>query len=132
MSSAVTNLAQIADFVSERARSVGLDEEQVFEVQMAVDEACANAMEHAYGGRSDGQVHVCCYSSNDEFVVRVTDFGKPFDPERVPQPQIDAPLEEREIGGLGLFFMRRLMDRVEIRSSQTGNQVLLAKHRKTP
>jgi serine/threonine-protein kinase RsbW len=127
--SALSNLAQIAEFVSDQARSAGMGEDQVFEVQMAVDEACTNAMEHAYEGRLDGEVRICCYSEDHQFVVRIIDFGKPFSPEDVPAPRTDVPLEEREIGGLGLFFMRQLMDRVEIRSSEQGNEVVMAKRK---
>ena len=129
--SELSNLAQIAEFVTDRARRMGLGEDQVFEVQMAVDEACTNAMEHAYEGRSDGEVRICCFLEDHQFVVRITDFGKPFSPDEVPAPRIDAPLEEREIGGLGLFFMRKLMDSVEIRSGDQGNEVVMVKHRST-
>jgi serine/threonine-protein kinase RsbW len=125
--SELANLAQIAEFVSDRARLMGMGEDQIFEVQMAVDEACTNAMEHAYEGRLDGEVRICCYTEQDRFVVRVTDYGKPFSPDDVPAPRTDAPLEEREIGGLGLFFMRKLMDRVEIRSNEQGNEVVMVK-----
>jgi serine/threonine-protein kinase RsbW len=123
------NLAQIAEFVSELAASWGLHEDDVFAVQMAVDEACTNSIEHAYGGRDDGQVHVCCYVEDDQFVVRITDFGESFDPSSVSSPDVNAPLEEREIGGLGLFFMRKLMDSVEFLSSGSGNQVIMRKRR---
>jgi serine/threonine-protein kinase RsbW len=129
--SELSNLAQIAEFVTDQARSAGMDEDRIFEVQMAVDEACTNAMEHAYEGRSDGQVRICCYSENHQFVVRIVDFGKPFSPDDVPAPRTDAPLEEREIGGLGLFFMRQLMDRVEIRSNEQGNEVIMIKIKST-
>ncbi|MBC7235267.1 MAG: ATP-binding protein [Chloroflexi bacterium] len=133
MSSKLANLARISAFVSEQARLVGMTEDQIFEVQMAVDEACTNAMEHAYGGREDGEVRVCCYTEGDDFVVRVTDFGEPFDPDAVPQPRLDVPLEQREVGGLGLFFMRKLMDRVDIATTKgQGNQVVMYKRHRKP
>jgi len=122
------NLATIAEFVSEQARLAGLDEDQVFEVQMAVDEACTNSMEHAYNGQGDGELRVCCYVESDDFVVRVTDYGRAFDPSVVAAPNLSLPLEEREIGGLGLFLMGKLMDRVEYRANgKEGNQTLMRK-----
>lgn len=130
VASELTRLAEISDFVGEAATRAGLDEGQVFQVQMATDEACTNSMEHAYEGREDGQVHVCCYIEDDAFVVRVTDYGKPFEPERVPQPDITLPLEERSIGGLGLYLMYRLVDTVEFgRDTDGGNRVTLRKRR---
>jgi len=131
VASELRNLAAIADFVSEAAARAGLDDTQVFEVQMAADEACTNSMEHAYEGREDGRVQVCCFVEDNVFVVRVTDFGKPFEPETVPVPDITLPLEDRSVGGLGLFLMRRLVDEVQFsRDSTGGNQVTLRKRRR--
>lgn len=131
VTSSMANLAKVADFASERARLAGMGEDQVFEVQMAVDEACANAMEHAYKGRQDGEIRVCCYVEKDDFVVCVTDYGKPFDPSSISAPDLSASLEERDVGGLGLFFMRALMDGVEFRSGPIrGNEVIMRKHRR--
>ena len=131
VASQLDKLAQIADFVGEAATQAGLDEDQVFEVRMATDEACTNSMEHAYEGREDGQVRVCCTTEDDSFVVRITDFGRPFEPTSVPQPDINLPLEERSIGGLGLFLMYRLVDDVEFGQDGNGaNIVTLRKRRK--
>jgi anti-sigma regulatory factor (Ser/Thr protein kinase) len=129
VSSQLTNLAQIAEFITQRAALAGLDEEQAYAVQTAVDEACTNAMEHAYEGRADGEVRICCYQEDCDFVVRITDFGKAFDPATVPVPDVSAPLEERTAGGLGLFLMRRLMDSVEFHFDPVqGNEVVMRKH----
>ncbi len=131
VSSQLENLARIAEYISERAALAGLNEHQVFEVQMAIDEACTNSMKHAYEGREDGEVSVCCYVEDDDFVVRVTDSGKPFDPTAIPPPDLSSPLEDRQEGGLGLFLMRELMDSVEFHAGPgVGNQVIMRKRRK--
>lgn len=128
VSSRLLNLAAIAEFVSERAHVAGLNENQVFDVQMAVDEACTNAMEHAYEGQPDGQVRVCCYTESDDFVVRITDYGRSFDPSAIAPPDLLSPLKDRPVGGLGLFLMKQLMDRVEYCSdAQSGNQTVMRK-----
>ena len=128
--SCVANLSQIAEFVAEQARLAGLGDDAVFDVQMAVDEACTNSMTHGYEGRQDGLVHICCGIEPRAFVVRVVDYGRPFDPDSVPSPDVGAPIEERDIGGLGLYFMQQLMDSVEFRFDPTqGNQVIMRKHR---
>ncbi len=130
VASHLSALSQISAFVSERAALAGMDEERVFAVQMAVDEACTNCMEHAYEGREDGEVHICCWTEGGDFVIRITDHGRPFDPASVPVPDVTAPLEERQIGGLGLFLMYKLMDGVEFQFDPAeGNQVTLRKRR---
>ncbi len=131
ISSQLSNLATVAEFVAHSASLAGLDEDQVFAVQMAVDEACTNTMEHAYEGRQDGEVFICCYLEGGDFVVRITDHGKPFEPASIPSPDVSSPLEERGVGGLGIFFMRRLMDSVEFRfDAIRGNEVTMRKRRR--
>jgi serine/threonine-protein kinase RsbW len=128
VTSELANLANIGIFVSERARLSGMSEKQVFEVQMAVDEACTNAMVHAYQGDPEGEVRVCCYLEGNEFVIEVVDQGQVFDATAVPEPDLGKPIEDRDIGGLGLFFMRKLMDSVVFATpSEGGNQVIMRK-----
>ena len=130
--SQTTNLAQVAEFVISEAQEAGLDETQVFEIQMAVDEACSNSMEHAYEGVPNGNLRVCCSLLEDEFVVRITDYGKPFDPTDFPAPDTKQPLEDRQIGGLGIFLMRQLVDQLEYATEPEtgGNQITLHKRLK--
>ncbi len=128
VTSELANLANIGIFVSERARLSGMSEKQVFQVQMAVDEACTNAMVHAYQGDPEGEVRVCCYLEGNEFVIEVVDQGQVFDATAVPEPDLGKPIEDRDIGGLGLFFMRKLMDSVVFATpSEGGNQVIMRK-----
>lgn len=123
------NLARIAEFVAAAAARLGLNEQQTFEVQMAVDEACANVMEHAYGPGQAGEIQIRCETAGDDLVVTIRDQGRPFDPSLVPAPDLSCPLSERQIGGLGLYFMRRLMDRLEFHFNATGNELRMYKRR---
>lgn len=130
VASDLEKLAQIADFVTDAALRLGLDEKQAFEVQMATDEACANIIEHAYGPGVAGEISICCETEGDDFVVTLRDQGCSFDPCQVPEPDLTCPLEDRQIGGLGLFFMRKLMDRVDFCSDpDTGNELRMYKRR---
>jgi serine/threonine-protein kinase RsbW len=128
VTSQVENLAKIADFIEEAAHSMGLNENETYDVQMAVDEACTNVIEHAYHGRPDGTIDITCERRGKEFVVVVQDLGDPFNPKKVAKPQTRAPLVRRNIGGLGLFFMHKLMDRVEFDfSSKHSNRLTMVK-----
>lgn len=124
------NLARIAEFVAAAAQRLGLDEQQVFEVQMATDEACSNIIEHAYGQGAAGGIQIRLGVEGDDLVVTIRDRGRPFDPDQVPEPDRTCPLEERQIGGLGLFFMRQLMDRIDFRCDPVlGNELRMYKRR---
>jgi anti-sigma regulatory factor (Ser/Thr protein kinase) len=121
-------LAEIADFVADAACACGLNEAQTYDVQMAVDEACTNVIEHAYRGKPGGAIQIACEKRGKEFVVTIQDFGARFDPKKVESPKTDDPLSKRRIGGLGLFFMRKLMDRVEFDfESGRGNRLTMTK-----
>ena len=118
------SLSEIDDFVARHAQAAGLEPSDVFAVQLAVDEACSNIIEHAYGGEGSGDLECTCQIGEDGLTVVLRDHGQPFDPDRVPSPRLDAPLKEREAGGLGLHFMRRLMDEIRFAFSAEGGNVL--------
>jgi len=126
------NLAQIGEFVTRWAKKAGLDERAVYAVQMAVDEACSNIIEHAYGGENRGEIELCCQPLPDGLKITITDWGEPFDPQAVQEPNIHAPLEERGEGGLGLFLMKQLMDEVSFEFGRRRNTLVLVKKQETP
>ncbi|HEY74411.1 MAG TPA: SpoIIE family protein phosphatase [Thermoflexia bacterium] len=124
------SLAAIGEFVTHAAEAAGLDERAIYEVQMAVDEACSNIIEHAYGGEGRGDIECACRTDEHALTVTLRDHGTPFDPTRAPKPDLDAPLDERQVGGLGAYFMQQLMD--EMRFEHTpdlGNVLTMVKHR---
>ena len=121
------NLATIADFVIKAAQASGLDDKATFEVQMAVDEACANIIVHSYEEEEKGEIALCCECAEGDFVVTIRDQGQPFNPEDVPLPDITCCLAERQKGGLGLYFMRRLMDEVCFHFDTEGNELTMVK-----
>ena len=124
------NLASIGQFVRAEAKQAGLDDAAVYQVEMAVDEACSNIIEHAYNGEGKGKIDCTCRCETDRLVIVLTDAGKSFDPEQVQLPDLQAPLENRESHGLGLFFIREWMDKVDYQArSGGGNLLTLVKYR---
>jgi len=126
--SRLERLSEIADFVELAARAGELNDDQIYDVQMAVDEACANVIEHAYRGRRDGTLDIVCEKRGKEFVVTIQDFGERFDPQKVARPRTRDPLSKRNVGGLGVFFMRKMMDQVKFEFSPgSGNRLTMVK-----
>jgi len=126
------SLSSIGQFVRAQAQQSGLDEKAIYQVEMAVDEACSNIIEHAYGDK-DGEISLSCRSSEDGLTVILRDTGKPFDPKTVAQPNLDAELEERESHGLGLFFIYEWMDQVHYDYKPgVGNILTMLKRRGNP
>ena len=108
----LSQLATICDFVTQVGHDLGLDERLIYDLHLAVDEACTNVIQHAYRGRG-GQIEVTVEPMDGGLQVIIRDWGEAFDPRTVPTPDVMVPLEQRSLGGLGLFLMRRVMDRVE-------------------
>jgi anti-sigma regulatory factor (Ser/Thr protein kinase) len=116
------------EFVTKSARMVQLDDQELYQLQLAVDEACANVVEHAYQGAEPGDMEIACFVDDQEFTIQVRDWGRGFDPDNVLEPDVDAPLERRTLGGLGLFLVRQVMDRVEFTfDPERGNELLMVK-----
>jgi len=107
------NLDRVRGFVGQAADDSGLGPDAQYQVQLAVDEAFSNIVEHAYGGESDEEIEVTCILADDGLTIKLRDCGVVFNPKDVPDPDLEAELHERQIGGLGLYFIRQLMDEVE-------------------
>jgi len=106
-------LSAIGELVTAVARRLEMGERDVFAVQMAVDEAATNVMMHGYAGRTDGALLLRCWQEGCDLVIQIRDHGRPFDPDEIPEPDLHTALEDRQEGGLGIFLIRRMMDRVE-------------------
>ena len=124
-------LARIAGFVEAVARDAGWNDDEIYRMQMAVDEACSNVIEHAYGPDEHGDIELsCCIEDKGDLVISIHDNGKPFDPTTVPEPPIGNDLENLPEGGLGLYFMRKLMDDVTFHFDEhAGNVLTMVKRR---
>lgn len=121
-------LGVVREFVVGVARDLGLAQDDVYGLQLAVDEACTNVVRHAYGGLG-GQVEVEVAVDGDRIQIVIRDWGAAFDPEAVPAPDITAPLEQRPLGGLGLFLMREMMDEIHFSfDADQGNTLTMVKH----
>lgn len=123
------NLEKVSDFIVKIMQNLGVkNEKDIFDVQLAVDEACTNIIEHAYVGQKNGKIILRCkLLSPNKFTVKLIDFGKSFDPEAVAPPDVDAKLEDRRVGGLGIFFMKHLMQTVKYDIQMKGNELTMIK-----
>lgn len=125
------SLAQISDLIVQQAKEAGLDEAAIYAVDLAVDEAVTNIIEHAYGGEGLGNIQCTCQVKEDGLIITLRDFGKPFNPEKIPAPNVKARLKDLKSGGAGLFLIRKMMDEVHFEfNPKTGNLLTMVKHKK--
>ena len=130
-------IKNICTFVVQGAAEAGFDETAVFHIELACDEACTNIIEHAYEGENQGKIIVSWQIDGDEFHITLQDNGRSFNPADVPDPSIplnkksdnsEIQYDQLQVGGLGIHFMRKLMDEVTFEfDRESGNQLTLTK-----
>jgi serine/threonine-protein kinase RsbW len=124
------NLEKTRTFVSEYARSRHFSAARVSEIELALEEAFANICNYAYAGQP-GEIEVNCSTEDGGMVIEIIDSGAAFDITAVDDPDITADVSEREIGGLGIFLMKELMDNVVYRREGGKNILRLFVARKS-
>jgi serine/threonine-protein kinase RsbW len=125
------HLDELREFAAQAARDAGMDDSETYAVQLAVDEACSNIIEHAYECKEEGEIECTCDANEEALVVVLKDHGLSFDPGDIPDPDLEASLKDRKIGGLGIYMMRKLMDDVHFEAmGKLGNVLTMTKRRK--
>jgi serine/threonine-protein kinase RsbW len=110
--SSTENLALIREFVTSIGRQATLGDEDINKLELAVDEACANVIEHAYGHDISKEVVVRATFNEESLHISVIDTGRGFDPGSVAQQELGQLVAERKSGGLGIRLIKTLMDEV--------------------
>jgi anti-sigma regulatory factor (Ser/Thr protein kinase) len=123
-----SSLGTVADLIEEVCDTLDLDEDAAFAVRLAADEAFQNACEHACQYDPEKQVTLRCENIGSDLVITVREHGEPFDPAAAAPPKLDGPLTERNGGGMGIHFMRKMMDEVRYdRGADGANSVTMVK-----
>ena len=124
----IESLPPSLEFVLSCARACGLPEPLMNSVELSVEEIIVNVCDYAYPGKQ-GEVGIVCAGlredSGDSFAVEISDRGIPFDVLSAPVPDISAAIQDRPIGRLGIFLVRKLMDDVRYRHENGRNIVTL-------
>lgn len=123
------NLSIVRELVAKVASKVGFNKDDVSKIELAVDEACANVIKHAYGKNSKNFIDVIIKIDNKKLMVTVTDSGKGFNPKDIKIPDMKDYLSEMRVGGLGLYLIETLMDKVDFNVKPgIKNQVKMIKY----
>lgn len=121
------SIRPVMSLVSDLAQRARLSDQAIFQCRLALDEACMNIIRHAYAEQPEGEIEVSVEIGHGQCVISLTDFGAPYDPSEVPQPQLDASIDEMRPGGLGLYLMRTVMDEVHYTSGPHSNCLVMVK-----
>ena len=97
------------------------------DLNVALDEALSNVIAYAYPADEQGEIVVRLALLPGQVVVEVEDTGAPLDPLAAPPPDLTTPLEERQLGGVGIHFIKTLMDEVSYARIDDKNVLKLTK-----
>ena len=129
--SLINDLGQIVDAaarIDAFCARHGLAEEIAFEVNLAVDELVTNTISYGYDDDGEHRIELVLRLEAGALVIEIADDGRAFDPLQAHAPDIGASLQDRAIGGLGIYLVRKTMDGVTHRRQDGRNVVTLTKH----
>jgi serine/threonine-protein kinase RsbW len=123
------DLQEIA-LLSERIEAVmvkeGFSEGDILDTQLAVEETVTNIILHGYA-ENGGEITIVIQLDPDQITIELADQASPFDPLSLPEPDLEADIDERKIGGLGIFLTRKLMNAVMYRFEDGKNILTMVK-----
>lgn len=123
----VENLPVVREFI-ERACTNRAADSICFALRLAVDEACANIIEHGYARSEPGPIRLTFAGDDHQVRVTINDHSPAFDLQRAPAPDLESELSERRISGLGWYLIFQMMDEVHYESDAVnGNTLTLIK-----
>ena len=123
----ISEISKLATFIGELSEELDLTPELNFNLNLVLEEAVSNVILYAYGKEEQKDISLVAYSSDDNLVFVLTDSGTEFDPTKVPDADITLSAEEREIGGLGIFLIRQIMNTVEYQRIDGKNVLTMRK-----
>lgn len=104
-----------------------------FQVELAIEELVVNIVNYGFKDGGDGRIELVLNSAPDALTIDIVDNGRPFDPfSEAPPPDLDSGVEDRPIGGLGVHFVKTMMDDVRYAREAQSNHVTLVKRRGDP
>ena len=123
----VSELEGVMNFVSDLCLRNSIPPETEYDLNLDLDEMITNVAKHAYPGGGEHHFTLQISVNNEEFLARIEDDGIAFNPTEHPTPDLEAPLEKRKEGGLGIFLVRQIMTSIEYQRVAGKNHVTLRK-----
>ncbi|MBF0224438.1 MAG: ATP-binding protein [Desulfobacterales bacterium] len=118
------NLNPFMDFISNLAENSGFSAKRINDINLAIEEILVNVFNYAYGN-GEGIVKAICSIDDTRFIIEIIDKGSPFNPLVMADPNISEDVEDRKIGGLGIYFVKNLMDEVYYKNIDNKNILTL-------
>lgn len=130
MPAKLDELSGLQEQVARFGAAQGWPADWEYQVELSIEELVVNIVNYGFDEGGAGRVDVVLDSSPDALRIEITDNGRPFDPfHEAPLPDLDSNVDERPIGGLGVHFVKTMMDEASYRREGDRNHVTLVKRR---
>ena len=131
ITNAASELARVSALAGQFAAANRLSSDVVADLHVALDEVLTNIIKYGYTDSRAHEISIRLSIEDGVLVAEIEDDGRPFDPLILPEPDLKAPLRERRVGGVGIHFVRKLMNDVSYRRMADRNR-LVFKRRLNP
>ena len=123
----ISEISKLATFIGELSEELDFTPELNFNLNLVLEEAISNVILYAYGKEEQKEISLVAYLSDNNLVFVLTDSGMEFDPTKVPDADVTLSAEELEIGGLGIYLIRQIMNTVEYQRIDGKNVLTMRK-----
>lgn len=123
--------ARVTGLVDQLGAEHRLPQEAIADMCVALDEILTNITDYAYTDDAEYEIHIRFEVLDNVLEAIIEDGGPPFNPLAIPAPDVSTPLHERRVGGVGMHFVRSLMDEVAYERVGDRNRLVLRKRLKT-
>ena len=123
----ISEINKLAVFIEELGEELNLTPDLVFNLNLVLEEAVSNVILYAYPKEEQQEIVLTAKMSDKNLIFVLTDAGKEFDPTQAPDADVTLSAEERQIGGLGIFLIRQIMNKVEYQRIDGKNVLTLGK-----
>ena len=123
----ISEISKLATFIGELSEELNFTPELNFNLNLVLEEAVSNVILYAYSKEVQKEITLLANISDNNLIFVLTDSGKEFDPTKVPDADVTLSAEEREIGGLGIFLIRQIMNTVEYQRIDGKNVLTMRK-----
>lgn len=118
-------LQMVRDVARRFAETSGFEAKDAQNISLAVDEAISNVIEHAYHGSKDREIEIHFDPEDDTLAIQILHDGDPLDPAKLPEFNLEQFVTERRTGGMGVYIMKKVMDRVDYVKAGPGRNMCL-------
>ncbi len=123
----IPEIERVCKSIAEFCRGHSISDKIIFSLHLALDEILTNIISYGYSDKNDHLIDIRYSLQNDYLTLEIEDDSNPYDPANAPTPDINACLEDRKIGGLGIYLIKNMMDEIKYSTKNGKNKLILTK-----